>query len=187
MVADEQELVVVEVTTDRYAIRRPGEFTGPNWSDPDYIVATNHNLCTYSWDAMNERTTIPMTIFGDGFTRDSKTGQITGLDDSGTRFWTLMWDLKRQHGEIDAQVAQKIMSGLYCCDETTGKKTTVDDKRADNSRIWGKSSNQGTVSLAAGTADGKVTILHGGRTEVHWTMGSPAHWEGAWDAYHFGE
>ena len=185
MVSDDKEIAVVEVTADRYAIRRPGQFTGPEWCDPGYIVATNHNLCDFSYDAMNVRTVIPMTIFGDGFKRDSSTGKVTGLDNSGIRFWTLMWDVKRQHGELDSQTAQQIMSGLHSCDKATGRKTVVATDEDGDSQVWGKACNQGTVSLAAGSTDGKVAVLRGEGTEVHWTMGSPSHWQGDWDAYRF--
>ena len=56
----------MEVTADRYAVRAPGTFAGPEWTDPDTIVATNHNLCDFSYDGENRRTDVPMTLFGDG-------------------------------------------------------------------------------------------------------------------------
>jgi hypothetical protein len=176
LVCDSREMAVVEVTADRYAIRRPGQFTGPEWRDSDYIVATNHNLCDYSFDAMNRRTAVPMTIFGDGFERDPTTGVVKGLDNSGIRFWTLMWDVKRQYGQLDALTAQQIMSGLHSCDRVTGERNAANE---------GHVCNQGTVSLSGGTVDGKVAVLRGDGTEVHWTMGSPSHWSGAWDKYRF--
>jgi hypothetical protein len=187
LVSDDQEIAVVEATADRYAIRRPGQFTGPGWCDPGYIVATNHNLCDFSYDAMNRRTAIPMTIFGDGFKRDPSTGKTTGLDNSGIRFWTLMWDINRHYGELDSQTAQRIMSGLHSCDKATGKKVVVATDEGGDSQIWGKACNQGTVSLAAGSTDGKAAVLRGEGTEVHWTMGSPSHWQGDWDAYRFND
>jgi hypothetical protein len=38
LVADYSCLAVVEASADRYAVRRPGEFTGPGWIDKDFIV-----------------------------------------------------------------------------------------------------------------------------------------------------
>jgi hypothetical protein len=158
------------------------EFTGPTSTAPDYLVTTNHNLCDYSFDAMNRSTSVPMTIFGDGFERDPTTGKVVGLDNSGVRFWTLMWDVRRQHGRLNSLAAQKIMSGLYSCDQATGERIEVLEEREGGSPIWGRAFNQGTVSLAGGTANGKVAVLCGRRTEVRWMLGSPSHWQGAWDA-----
>ncbi len=39
---DKKEAAVVEVTANRYAIRRPGD----NGEDPGYVVATNHFVAT---------------------------------------------------------------------------------------------------------------------------------------------
>ncbi len=185
MVSDSRDIAVVEVTANRYAIRRPGQFTGAAWCDPDYIVATNHNLCDYSFDAMNRPTDIPMTIFGDGLERDPMTGTVTGLDNSGIRFWTLMWDVKRQRGKLNASTSQQIMSGLHSRDRTTGRRKAGRTAEGNSLRIWGRACNQGTVSLSCGTADGKVAVLRNTGTEVRWTMGSPSHWRGAWDTYCF--
>lgn len=189
LVADAQEMAVVEVTTDRYAVRRPGEFTGPDWTDEDFIVATNHNLCDFSFDANNRRTPLPMTIFGDGYHYDPKTGKSAGLNESGIRFWTLMWDIKHHYGTIDEYMAQRIMSGLHACDRETGKEVEVAQDRNGSWCVWGtaRPCNQGLVSLFTGTADGKVAVLQDNRAAIHWTMGSPSHWQGAWDAFRFGE
>jgi hypothetical protein len=189
LVTDGREMAVVEATADRYAIRRPGEFCGPGWTDQDYIVATNHNLCDYSYDGDNCRTSIPMTIFGDAYSRDPKTGTITGQNGSGIRFWTLMWDIRHRYGKVDEYVAQHIMSGLHACNEKTGKEIKVARDEAGIWRVWGniRPCNQGTVSLDAGSADGKVSVLQGNRTVIYWTMGSPSHWQGAWDAFRFNE
>ena len=187
LVTDGKALAVVEVSADRYAVRRAGEFTGEGWTDPDYIVATNHNLCGFSYDRDNNRTDVPMAIFGDGYDRDPETGDITGLNGSGTRFWTLMWDMAHHHGCIDRYQAQHIMSGLYAYDPDTGEKIECSEDGTGAWRIWGsvRASNQGLVSLKGGTADGKIAVLDGDRSAVYWTMGSPCHWEGAWDGYFF--
>ena len=188
LVTDEKTMKVVEATADRYAIRRPGEYTGEKWTDRDYIVATNHNLCDYSYDATNRRTDVPMTIFGDGFERDPSTGEKRGLNESGVRFWTLMWDMKHHYGQIDSYAAQAIMSGLYAYDER-GEKLEAAQDRHGKWRVWGTVGpcNQGLVSLDGGTLDGKVAVSKEGQTAVYWTMGSPSHWQGAWDTFHFGK
>jgi hypothetical protein len=43
----------------------------------------------------------------------------------------------------------------------------------------------GRDSFAAGTCDSKIAVVDGSRTSIFWTMGSPIHWQGAWDRYEF--
>ena len=184
LVTDPETMAVVEVTADRYAIRRPGEFTGSDWTDVDHIVATNHNLCDFSYDRGGNRTDIPMTLFGDGYERDPASGDVTGLDGSGSRFWTLMWDIRHNYGQLDRYRAQRIMSGLNANDPGTGERTGC---ARDDLDAWEgtRPCNQGRVSLKGGTADAKIAVLDGGGSAVYWTLGSPSHWEGAWDEFRF--
>ena len=120
-------------------------------------------------------------------TSEIPSGEATGLGGSGIRFWTLMWDLRHCFGRIDRYQAQRIMSGLYAHDRETGDR--IDCARDEHGawRIWGEVEpcNQGSVSLRGGTADGKVAVLEDRSTAVSWTMGSPSHWEGAWDQFSF--
>ena len=187
MVTDETTLAVVEATADRYAVRHAGEFTGSDWTDSGSIVATNHNFCDFSCDENNQRTDVPMTLFGDGYERD-ETGAVTGLSSSGIRFWTLMWDLRHYAGQVDPYMAQHIMSGLHANDRDTGERIPCAQDGTSRWRLWGevKGCNQGGgVGLANGSADAKVAVLERSKTAVSWTMGSPCHWAGAWDRYIF--
>ena len=190
LVADEDILAVVETTANRFAVRYAGDvlpFTGPEWSDPDYIVATNHFLCDFSYDEHNNLTDIPMTIFSDGYHYDEATGERTGLDESGVRFWTLMWDMKHNYGGIDQYRAQQIMSGLYAYDKDSGDKIEVAEDDEGDCCIYGtiRPCTQGWLSLIGGTLDAKIAILHGKNTIVFWTLGNPSDWQGAWDEYRF--
>ena len=191
MVTDKDTLAVVETTADRYAVRYAGDehlFTGPEWRDPNYIVCTNNCLCDFSYDKDNIRTDIPMTIFSDGYSRDSN-GKIIGLDDRGVRFWTAMWDMKHNYGRIDKYRMQQILSGLYAYDKDTGKKIECAPDSEGTYRTWGniKPCHVGVSSatLSGGSNDGKIAILNGKDTAIYWTMGSPTHWEGAWDEFSF--
>jgi hypothetical protein len=174
LVADDKTLAVVEVTADRYAVRHPGEFVGPQWTSSDYIVSTNHYISDYSYDKNNQRTNVPLSIFN-----------VTELSD--VRFWTLMWDLKQRYGRIDSYMTQHIMGGLYKNGKDTGEKTDCGEKDGKIG-LFGKlyASNEGTqVGLFAGSIDSKIAILNGPLTRVFWTLGNPSDWEGAWDEYQF--
>ncbi len=188
MVTDRETMAVVEVTADRYAVRYAGEHTGPDWTDRDFVVATNHYLCDFSYDRDNRLTDVPMSIFRDEYERDPETGEVTGLNPSGIRFWTLMWDMKHHRARVDRYRAQEIMSGLYAYDRETGKKVECAQDEAGDWRIWGRlrpCKAGGRVTLEGGSADGKVAVLDRAESGVYWTMGSPCHWAGAWDAYRF--
>jgi hypothetical protein len=190
LVADEHTLAVVEATANRYAVRYAGDvlpFTGDEWTDPDYIVATNHFICDFSYDEHNNRTNIPMTILGSGYSYDPSTGEKIGLNGSGIRFWTLMWDIKHNYGRIDRYRAQQIMSGVYAYDKNTGEKQEVAQDKEGNYRIYGAvmPCTLGLISLFGGTCDAKIAVLNKGNTVVYWTMGNPTDWQGAWDEYRF--
>jgi hypothetical protein len=190
LVADRKTLAVVEATADRYAVRYAGDalsFSGPEWNDTDYIVATNHFICDHSYDKDNTKTDVPMTLFMDGYSRDRETGTITGLSGSGERFWTLMWDIKHNYGRIDRFRAQQIMSGAYAYDKDTGEKIEVAQDRDGQWQIYGatKPCTMGFISQWGGTCDSKVAVLSGINPTVYWTLGNPRDWQGAWDAYRF--
>ena len=175
LVSDEDTLAVVEATADRYAVRYPGEFT-PGWDSKDYIVSTNHFLCDFSYDKDNNRTDVPMSIFN-------------VLPMSDIRLWTMLWDMKHRYGHIDKYMAQHIMSGRYAYDKDTGERIDCAEKNG-KWYVYGdvKACNEGTrVSLSGGSDDSKVAVLDGNESEVYWTMGNASDWEGAWDAYYFGE
>lgn len=190
LVADSDTLAVVESTADRYAVRYAGEsfpFTGSEWENPSYIVATNHFICDFSYDKNNVRTDIPMTIFMEGYERDPGTGAIKELNDSGQRFWTLMWDMKKNFGRIDSYRTQQILSGLYVYEKETGKKVQAVIDRDGVPRIYGtqKPCTQGLLAFWGATCDAKIAVLKDEEINLHWTLGNPSHWQGAWDAYSF--
>jgi hypothetical protein len=128
-----------------------------------------------------------MTIFGDGYEYDATTGERIGLDDSGMRFWTLMWDIKHNYGGIDNYRAQQIMSGVYGYEKESGEKIEVAEDEEGNWHIYGevRPCTLGFISLEGGTCDSKITVLQRGNPVVYWTLGNPSDWQGAWDEFRF--
>jgi hypothetical protein len=194
LVADEDTLAVVEATANRYAVRYAGDilpFTGLEWNETSYIVATNHFICDFSYDEHNNQTDVPMTIFGDGYRHDPSTGEVTYPNASALRFWTLMWDMKHNFGKIERYRAQQIMSGVYMYDQDSGERTWgIKESKRDSRTIkttipctigWGQS------FLRGGTCDSKIAVLDKKHITVYWTMGNPIDWQGAWDEYRFNE
>ena len=179
LVADDSCLAVVEASADRYAVRKPGEFTGPEWTDRNFIVCANHFLCDHSYDQNGRRTAVPMTIFN-----VSK--------DSEDRFWTLMWDVRDRYGKIDKYTAQHILGTTYIRDKETGR--FIDVAQNDNGEWqshahakWGIQGGMKERGLACGTNAAKVAVLDGGRSMASWILGNPSDWAGNWDEYYFDE
>jgi hypothetical protein len=190
LVADEYTLAVVEAAADRCAVRYAGDllpFTGSEWIDRNYIAATNHFICDFSYDEHNNLTGVPMTIFGDGCEYDDSSGERIGFDGSGERFWTLMWDIKHNYGGIDNYRAQQIMSGVYGYEKETGEKMEVAEDNQGNWHIYGaeKPCTLGFISLVGGTCDAKIALLQRSHPVVYWTLGNPTDWQGAWDEFRF--
>lgn len=177
MVCDDHTLAVMEVSPDRYAIRYAGEYTGSEWTDPDYIVCANHFICPYSYDENGNRTDVPMWIFNSS-------------SNSRERFWTLMWEMKDFYGKIDEYTLQYIFSQTYIRDEKTGEYVYA---LMDTDGRWltagqslgcaqGKLENNG---LKRGTNGAKIATLNKSKSECRYCLGNPKDWQGAWDYYQF--
>ena len=177
MVCDEETLAVLEISPDRYAVRYAGEYTGEDWTDPDYIVCANHFQCTYSYDENDNKTDVPMTIYNVNETSED-------------RFWTLMWEMKDHKGEIDTYMLQHIFSQTYLRDRETGEYIYA---QPDESGKWVPTGfvnacAQGTLQdggLAAGTNAAKLAVLNGDSSVCFFCLGNPMDWEGEWDRYLF--
>jgi hypothetical protein len=179
LVADSNTLAVVEVSANRYAVRKAGEFIGVKWTNPNYIVCANHFLCNYSYDENNQRTNVPMTIFN-------------ATPGSEERFWTLMWELRdyTERGPIDEYTIQHIVRGTYIRDRNTGKKIYfAQDKNGRNVPYafakWGVQGTMTDEGRVSGTNAAKISILDGNKSRALWTLGNPIDWEGAWDEFRF--
>ena len=167
LISDRTSCAVVETTCDRYAIRRPGDAGEVG----NYLVMTNHNYCDYSFDENNERTDIPMTQFGNEETSPG----------SARRFWTLMWDIRHNCGQIDREMAMKFMRGHHQYDR--------DGHRMESKAGETPLQFAGDVTCphsgypekwTRGTADAKMAV-YGDDLKVYWTMGRPCEWQGKWD------
>ena len=168
LVADRSELAVLETSCDRYAVRRPGDLGEVG----DYLVMTNHNTCDYSFDQDNRRTDVPMTRFGDESTSPG----------SAKRFWTLMWDIRNHYGEIDRDLAMRLLRGHHQYDRD-GNRVEAGPGEAPlqfGGDVTCPHSGGYPEKWLGGTADAKIAVLEDDPT-VYWTLGRPCEWEGPWD------
>ncbi|MFH0848811.1 MAG: hypothetical protein V1857_04855 [archaeon] len=184
LISDPNETCAIEATAHRYALRRPTEFgeTGK------YLVVTNHNFCHNSFDEGNNRTDVPMTRFG---------GEEPPYSFLGTceRYWTSMWNLRRNYGDIDVPKMKELLSCHYL---VTKDGTRVDHVWSDELRMWipAHLSQEAGVTpcnhlggfpekYVGNTSASKVAELADHRIIVHWTQGRPCEWHGEWDSYEF--
>lgn len=140
----------------RYAVRYPG-YMGEK--DDAYIVMTNHNSCEFSYDENDNLTDVPMTQFGNGYSSTS----VSGLDGSGTRFWTLWWLAREQFGRIDEYVA---MNDYWT------NEFYIDEEGTRRDPSTGRTVGGGNVNTQCSVpADSKN----------FWTVAAPPDWVGPWD------
>lgn len=168
LISDRRSCAVVETTANRYAIRRPGDLREIG----NYLVMTNHNYCDYSFDENNQRTEVPMTLFGNETTSPG----------SRNRFWTLMGDIRHHYGRIERQLAMRLLCGHY---QRDWEGRLIESKEGEIPLQY-----QGDVTCPhrggcpdawrGGTADAKITVS-GGELRVYWTLGRPCEWQGPWD------
>ena len=123
-IADKESVQVLETLVNRWAVRRPGDF-----GERDFIVATNHQLCEYSYDENDVKTDVPMydesvckqfggckkemdpklkdKVFAGYDTKDLVIPSPTeGLLGSWTRYWALYWSAMYNHGKVDMKKLQ---------------------------------------------------------------------------------
>jgi len=182
LISDRNNCAIVETTCNRYAIRRPGD-VGEIGA---YLVMTNHNYCDYSYDEENRLTDIPMTKFGSEETSQG----------SAKRFWTLMWDIRHNYGNIDLEMAMQFMKGHHQNDK--------DGHRIESAEGEMPLQFTGDVTCPhhggypekwlGGSAVAKIAkippfppleppfgIRWVGDLTIYWTMGRPCEWKGAWE------
>ncbi len=169
---DQKECIVIEATACRYGIRKPGQ----NNEIGNYMVATNHQCCTESYDEHNMKTEVSMTRFGDEFSEPV----------SGIRFWTLMWMIKNHFGVINEQlVMKKFMTPHFFYDKEGVKHDMYDlDPHgkipAHNAGATVCRHTPGYPEpFMGGSNDVKLFSIDD--RKVYWIQGRPCEWQGEWD------
>ena len=167
LISDRACCAVVETTCDRYAVRRPGDMGEIG----NYIVMTNHNYCDYSFDENNDRTKVPMMQFGNEETSPG----------SAKRFWTMMWDIRHNYGQIDLEMAMGFMRGHHQHDRYGKRIETLENEIPLQFTGDVTCPHSGyPETWERGTADAKIAV-NGDNLKVYWTLGRPCEWQGSWD------
>lgn len=174
LISDPDDAAVIEILPGRYAVRRPGDL-----GEDGFIVNTNHAMANYSYDENNQRTDVPLSAFGSY----KSSGSYAGLTASGGRYWTLWWQIKRNWGNIDADMVMNWYQQHYFIDEqgfrhdyayqeSTGQYIPVSHHPLRYSLCR-------HVGQSATNTDAKVSVAQD--LAFYFTNGRPGEWKGPWD------
>lgn len=165
---DKNEALVVEVTANRYAVRRPGDYG----EEGDFVVATNHFIANHSYDANNVKTDFPMTFFGDE--------DYAPL--SATRYYTALWEAKMNYGKLNADKIREIWTSHYYItkkgervDQITDGKKWMPAHLASNT-ICSHGESGYPEAYDGATTDTKIATVD--FNQVSYSVGRPCEYEG---------
>ena len=174
LISDPKDAAVIEIIPGRYAVRKPGDL-----GEEGFIVNTNHAMADYSFDENNQRTDVPMSAFGPY----KKSGAYAGMTATGGRYWTLWWQIKRNYGNIDANMVMNWYQQHYFIDEQGFRHDyAYQEKTGEYIRV---SDNPLRYSLcrhvgqSATNTDAKVSVAQD--LAFYFTNGRPGEWVGPWD------
>lgn len=206
-IVDAEAAQVVETTAHSWAVRYPGDF-----DEKDFIIATNHYLCKYSYDENDVRTDIPMydesicRVFG-GCKKEMdpelKNKIFAGYDSKEliipqpgtcTRYWALHWSAIHNHGEIDVKMLQgHLFLGSRFWYDINGKKIEylIDPASGSWASVYYLYFH-GTVEGDSGgypekynnEIPGSLIYVPAERT-AYWELYKPTMWEGKWEQMTF--
>lgn len=191
VVSDKHEAYVVEsIPADlngvaRYAVRKPGDMSEIGAS---YIVSTNQVEANYSCDENNVCSTAhPMSQHGNS----TQNPNFFGLSGSGQRFWTLMWLIHDNFGNIDLDMVKQWRTTHFFYDMGGTRHDTLNYKGMDYPTYLtpgaGVLCRHSTSSAAPGIDQFSginiyVSISTSHDRTIYRTKGRPCEWVGPWDS-----
>ncbi len=206
-IVDAKTAEVVETTPRYWAVRHPGDF-----DEKDFIIATNHQLCEYSYDENDIRTSVPM--YDESICRQfggCKKEMAPQLKDkvfawysteelvipepgSGTRYWALYWSAMYNHGKIDVRMLQgPLFLGSRFWYDINGKK--VEYQLDPASKSWMSVSYLYYHATVDGDSGGypekyknevpSSLIYVPADLTTYWELYKPSMWEGKWEQMTF--
>jgi len=167
MVADPDEVAMVEVTSHRYAIRYPGDMNEKG----NYIVYANWHGATHYFNENNVKVSKPIGIGKKSSGKESSEKQ---------RYYTFDWHIRYHLGDFDISMAKEMQGIRYYYDEQTGRRIEFLEDGITPLHLT-KHTPNANINNTFGTVWGSCAILRkDGKTEIWWTKGNPADWLGPW-------
>ena len=166
MVADPDDIAMVEVTAHRYAMRYPGDMKEAG----NYLVYGNWHGSNHYFDENNVKKEVPPPL-------KTRYGQ--------ERSASFDWHLRYHLGEVDIAMAKKMTGMTWRFDIETGKR--LDFAEDGITPIYLKETPCRFIGLdKGGTMWGSCAILKkNGKSEIWWTKGRPSEWLGPWQHINF--
>ena len=206
-IVDAENAEVVETTTERWAVRHPGDF-----SEKDFIIATNHELCEYSYDEDDKRTQVPMydelicQTFGGCrkemapslkdkvFAGYSTPELVIPQPGTCTRYWALYWSAMYNHGRIDVEMLQgPLFLGSRFWYDINGRK--IEYQIDPENEAWMsvyylyyhatvEGNSGGYPEKYKNELPGSLIYVPADRT-AYWELYKPSMWRGKWEQMTF--
>jgi hypothetical protein len=162
MVADPDEVAMVEVTAHRYAVRYPGDMK----EMANYVVYANWYGSKHYFDKNNVLVDKPMWP-----------GKIAFGEE---RYHTFDWHIRHHFGDLDIDMAKEMQGIRFYYNKDTGRKIEFLEDGIAPLHLTKHTPNWNKMDVG-GTMWGSQAILKkNGRTEIWWTKGTPAEWLGPW-------
>jgi len=171
LVADKNEVMVLEVTPNRHAVRYPGDMGEKG----NYVIFANWYGAKYYYDEKNMRVEKPIGVQPPEFPE---------------RYWTFDWFIKYHFGQLDSDLVKEAQCSMYYFDKDTGQR--IDNLEGTSlplfigmhtiSAYWGAALGLdigGTIHAA------QVVLSPSGRTRIDWVQGRPSEWVGPWQTVDF--
>jgi hypothetical protein len=189
VVSDKKEAYVIESIpadqngTARYAVRKPGDMAEKG---ANYIVSTNNSEANYSCDENNNcDKSHPMSQHG----HYSLNAAYLGLNGTGTRFWTFMWLIHKNYGNITPEMVKVWRTAHFVYDVAGTKHDSlmIDGKPISPNLVpkvgtlCAHSSGPAGVDTMKGV-NTYVSLSTPDDLTVYRTVGRPCEWSGPWDA-----
>lgn len=168
LVADKKEVMVLEVTPNRHAVRYPGDMGEKG----NYVIYANWYGARHYYDENNLRVDKPIGVQPPEFPE---------------RYWTYDWFIRYHFGQLDEELVQEAQRSTYYFDKDTGRR--IDNLESSPlplyigmhtiSAYWGAA-----LGLDIGGTIHAAQVIHspGGRTKINWVQGRPSEWVGPWQS-----
>lgn len=115
--ADASTAIMLEISARNHAIRRPGDL---GEKGNGYIAQSNHNHLDFSFDENLVKSSQPMTKFAPEVQNSN----------SYYRFWSPMWQLYHNYGEIDLEMVLRDLTASHKIYNSSGEFLGEDPENA---------------------------------------------------------
>ena len=171
IVSDSTDVMVLELTPRRHAVRYPGDMGEVG----NYVIYANWYSTDHYYDENNILVEEPIGIYPPEFPE---------------RYYTYDWFIKYHFGELDEELVKEGQKITYYFDEETGRKIEFLEGSTyplyigvhTISAYWGAALGMDIGGTAHAS---QVVQMPSGRKKINWVQGRPCEWIGPWQSTDF--